>query len=274
MSGFVTRTITAAVFVIVLVGSFMLHQYTALALTGILILVGTFEYVNLSSKVGNRKDYFDALLLAGLFFGITAAWILRKTELTSLLYFLIAIPVILIAKLFRKSDSALNDLGTSLVPLLYIALPFTCLLLLGHQQYSTYTEYHFEPILAYFFVIWANDTGAYLVGRSFGKHKMFERISPKKTWEGTLGGVIAGTGVAVANFYIFDLYTITDWIILGLLITSSGTLGDLVESMLKRNARVKDSGKIMPGHGGVLDRFDSTLLAAPLSYAYLSLFVF
>lgn len=251
----------------------MLHQYSALALTGVLILVGTYEYVNLSEKVGNRKDYFDALLLVTMFFGITAAWILRQTELTSLLYMLIAIPVILIAKLFRKSDSAINDLGTSLVPLLYIGLPFICLLLLGHQQYSTYTEYHFEPIIAYFFVIWANDTGAYLVGRSFGRTKMFERVSPKKTWEGTIGGVVAGTGVAIVNFYIFDLYTIADWIVLGLIITSAGTLGDLVESMLKRNAGVKDSGKIMPEHGGVLDRFDSTLLAAPLSYAYVSLFV-
>ena len=152
-----------------------------------------------------------------------------------------------------------------------MALPFWCLYQLGFISNNVTNEYSPNIILGFFFIMWANDTGAYLTGRALGKHKFFPRISPNKTWEGTIGGIIIGVLIAYLNHFWFENLSVTNWFILGLIITVFGTLGDLVESMFKRAAKVKDSGKIMPGHGGVLDRFDSTLLAAPMVWLYLLL---
>jgi phosphatidate cytidylyltransferase len=120
-------------------------------------------------------------------------------------------------------------------------------------------------------LLWTSDTGAYLAGRSFGKHKLFERISPKKTWEGSIGGFILVTIVAytLSHFELFDAIDTVDWLIVGALIVIFGTYGDLFESLLKRNLRIKDSGTILPGHGGVLDRFDGLFLAVPAVFFYL-----
>ncbi len=115
----------------------------------------------------------------------------------------------------------------------------------------------------------ANDTGAYLVGRKFGKHKLFERISPKKTWEGSFGGAILGLGVGYLNAQLFPDLSLFNWMIVALLVVVFGSLGDLVESMFKRSLGIKDSGKLLPGHGGILDRFDGIFIAAPVVYTYL-----
>ncbi len=132
----------------------------------------------------------------------------------------------------------------------------------------------FSPgiIIGFFLLIWANDTGAYLTGATLGRHKLFERISPKKTWEGFFGGLI----IAVAAAWLFSgwlgIVDSMQWVVIALIITIAGTYGDLVESMLKRSTGVKDSGTVLPGHGGFLDRFDSTIVAFPLVYLFITLF--
>lgn len=120
-------------------------------------------------------------------------------------------------------------------------------------------------------MLWTNDTGAYLAGRFFGKHKLFERISPKKTWEGSIGGGILTIGVAFILSVYFTNLDQTNWIVLAILVAVFGGLGDLVESMLKRSLNIKDSGNLLPGHGGILDRFDGLLLSIPFIYSYLYL---
>jgi len=118
-------------------------------------------------------------------------------------------------------------------------------------------------------MLWANDTGAYLSGRSFGKHKLFERISPNKTWEGFIGGILLAVVIALNLEHYFGALSKWEWVTMAVIIGVFGTLGDLVESMLKRSLGVKDSGNILPGHGGLLDRFDGLLMAAPLVFFFL-----
>jgi phosphatidate cytidylyltransferase len=132
-------------------------------------------------------------------------------------------------------------------------------------------SYTYEILLIYFLLIWANDTGAYLFGVSIGKHKIFPRISPKKSWEGFFGGLFFTAIVAWAISLYFHNITFAHWLVIGLLSAIIGVFGDLVESMLKRSIDVKDSGKFLPGHGGVLDRFDSVFLSAPIVFAYLKI---
>lgn len=143
---------------------------------------------------------------------------------------------------------------------------------LGFYVNNGFTNnYSFQIILGFFILLWVNDTGAYLAGRFFGKHKLFERISPNKTWEGSIGGTL----VTVAGAYILSIFftnlNLTNWVVLSILVAVFGGLGDLAESMLKRSLGVKDSGKLLPGHGGVLDRIDGLLLSVPFVYSYLHL---
>jgi len=134
-------------------------------------------------------------------------------------------------------------------------------------------NFSYEIPLWVLFLIWANDTGAYLFGITMGKHRLFERISPKKSWEGFAGGVIVSLTFAYLMSNLFDQISVEHWLVVALLVVVFGTFGDLVESMLKRSKGVKDSGTILPGHGGVLDRFDALFLAIPMIYAYLRLFL-
>ena len=131
------------------------------------------------------------------------------------------------------------------------------------------TEYNYEILIGYFFVLWANDTGAYLVGRKLGRTKLFERISPKKTWEGSMGGLFFGLLLGYVNSLLFTGLGTLTWMSLALIIVLFGSLGDLVESLFKRSLGIKDSGKILPGHGGVLDRFDGIFISAPMVYTFL-----
>jgi phosphatidate cytidylyltransferase len=143
---------------------------------------------------------------------------------------------------------------------------------LGFYSNDTFTDtYSYQIILGFFILLWTNDTGAYLSGKYFGKHKLFERISPKKTWEGSIGGGILTLAFAYVLSIYFTNLNITNWLIIGVLIAVFGGLGDLVESMLKRSLGIKDSGKLLPGHGGILDRFDGLLLSVPFVYGYLQL---
>ena len=143
---------------------------------------------------------------------------------------------------------------------------------LGFYAVNSFTnEYSFQIILGFFIMLWTNDTGAYLAGRFFGKHKLFERISPKKTWEGSFGGGLLTLAAAYILSLFFTNLDLTNWIVISILVAIFGGLGDLVESMLKRSLNIKDSGNILPGHGGILDRFDGLLISITFIYSYLYL---
>ena len=156
---------------------------------------------------------------------------------------------------------------------IYIAIPFAFLISISNFG-SSDLNYKYEIPLGFFILTWSSDTFAYLSGRSFGKHKLFERISPKKTWEGLIGGAICtiGIGFLISNY--FNVIKIIDWLVISAIIIIFGTFGDLIESLFKRTINVKESGNILPGHGGVLDRFDATFLSIPIIYFYFKLFIF
>lgn len=174
----------------------------------------------------------------------------------------------LVAELYRKKQAPFTNIALTLVAVLYIAAPFSLLILMGflHGAYS------WHIILGTVFLIWTSDSGAYFSGKTFGKTKLFERISPGKTWEGWLGGTLLSLGVAyVLSLYLHDL-DLPHWLGVAAIVSVFGVLGDLVESMLKRSLQVKDSGSLLPGHGGILDRFDSLLMVVPFIIAFLKVF--
>lgn len=207
---------------------------------------------------------------------LVAAGVLQKN------FFLVLIPlmlIIIVVELYRKQEKPFDSLAHTFFSVLYTAVPFSILPFsafshAGLNSLLPHNNIIFSPgiIIGFFLLVWANDTGAYLLGISFGQHRLMERISPKKTWEGFLGGVLIA---ALAAWLLSGWLGVVDkvhWLIVAVIVSIAGTYGDLVESMLKRSIGVKDSGSIMPGHGGFLDRFDSAIISFPLVYLFISLF--
>lgn len=264
---FATRSATASFFVLVMIGAILAGQIWFMLLFGLINLLGLWEFYKLSEKGENQPQKY---------YGVFAGMVLYTTNALQLLGWIdtnvlaINIPVlffIFISELFLKRDFPFRNIGFTILGIAYVSLPITLLARLVHIQE------HYNPhlILAMYFIIWANDTGAYLIGSMLGRKKLFERISPNKSWEGTIGGAL--TGIVVSYFlslYYLELQ-LTHWIFIAIIVAITGTLGDLVESLYKRSKNVKDSGNILPGHGGILDRFDSLILSTPFVYTYLVL---
>ncbi|NQY66920.1 MAG: phosphatidate cytidylyltransferase, partial [Flavobacteriales bacterium] len=208
------------------------------------------------------------LILIGIIlyssFGYAAFFDSPKYLLTSLPF----IMTLLVREIFKEKSNHFKRSSNSILGLIYVALPISLLSFLAVVN----GEYEYELVLGYFLLLWANDTGAYIFGVSLGRNKLFERISAKKTWEGTIGGAITTIGVAYGIHSYTNTLTLQDWIIVSLIVVVWGSLGDLVESSFKRTIKVKDSGSILPGHGGVLDRFDGLLISLPVVVTYLYLF--
>lgn len=176
----------------------------------------------------------------------------------------------LLAELWRKKEQPLLNLAAGSLGFIYLVIPFILMVVLSENTYSG------NPILVGMFIlIWTNDSFAYLSGRIFGKHPLFPRISPKKTWEGTIGGILftIGASVLIAH-YLDDRQSYTFWIISALIIAPCAILGDLLESLIKRSLQIKDSGNIMPGHGGILDRFDATLFTVPFFFSWYLIYAY
>jgi len=176
-----------------------------------------------------------------------------------------------VIQLFYKSEIPFDGIGRQLTGWLYIPLSLGLLFGLGYQRFlyqNGEIVYNGILVLTVFILIWANDTFAYLTGRWLGKTPLFSRISPKKTMEGSLGGLIFTVLLALVIFYFYHQITMVEYIFLAIIISISATLGDLIESMLKRSLDIKDSGNLIPGHGGILDRLDATLITAWFVYFY------
>ena len=178
---------------------------------------------------------------------------------------------LIITELYLKKKNPIGNWAFSMLSQLYVALPFALLNVLAFQYNPAESSVTYNPILplSIFVFIWLSDTGAYCVGSLIGKHRLFERISPKKSWEGSIGGGIVAIGSSFILAHYFPFMSMWQWAGLALVVVVFGTWGDLTESLLKRQLHVKDSGTILPGHGGMLDRFDSSLMAIPAAVVYL-----
>ena len=266
MNNFVTRTLSGVLFVGLVVGSILLSPYAFLAFFSIVCGWAIREFHTLTNTqtdvdVNVWIAFFGAILLfISSFFH--SSGLIRYPVLSVYSFYIV---LVLVYELYRKQHNPIHNWAYFVLGQVFIALPFSLL------NYILYID-QWQPIilLSVFVTIWVNDTGAYLIGVTFGKHRLFERISPKKSWEGFFGGA----AFAILSGYVFSLFIpqicLINWLIISEIIVIFGTFGDLIESLLKRTVNVKDSGNIIPGHGGLLDRFDSMLLAAPVVYIFLS----
>jgi len=273
------RTLTGAWIVIFVLGGFWLHP-VSFFLTGLILLAGTqYEYYVMIGNSGAKPQ-----IISGMITGATAYIIstLIASGVLKMKFLLVLVPMILlimILELYRKQEKPFDSLAHTFFSILYTALPFSLFPFSafyrdGLESILPHDRIIFSPgiIIGFFLLLWANDTGAYLTGISFGRHRLMERISPKKSWEGFIGGMVLAIIVAWLFSGWFGVVERNKWLLIAIIISISGTYGDLIESMLKRSMGVKDSGSIMPGHGGFLDRFDSAILSFPLVFLYISLF--
>lgn len=263
-----TRAITGFFFVLIMVGALLLKEWVFLTFFTLLALFAQREFYLLVFKIRDKTQNV-LLMLYGAFLCTTfalyfisfidAKYLLPVLGLSLFLYFY---------QLYNKqAQDPFRSISMGFLGVLYVLIPFIAYMGLGFVK----GYFAYQIPLGFLILLWSNDTGAYLSGRSFGKRKLFERISPNKTWEGFLGGLILAVGVSLSLQQYFGYLTKGQWICIALIISIFGTLGDLVESMLKRSLDVKDSGNILPGHGGLLDRFDGLLLSAPIVYIYITL---
>ena len=278
MKNLMVRTLSGLVLVAVFVGAVLGSQWSFGALLLLILVGGQTEFYKLARETGLSPQRWMGLAVGVLLFALNFIVFRQFSRsvtdeaggavLYLLLYIGLLLPTLFVCELFRRSATPLANLGATLLGVLYVAVPLSLLLyvpvLAGDGVWRP------ETVLCYIFIIWANDVFAYLVGMTFGRHRLCERLSPKKSWEGFFGGLAGAVATGLAAAYALDAnYWV--WGGLALVASLSGVAGDLVEAMFKREAGVKDSGQVIPGHGGVLDRFDALLLSAPYVFLYLLL---
>ncbi len=267
------RAISGAIYIILLITSILYSTQSFLLLFGVFLLIATVEYCSLM-KIKKTIPFLTAALIYFLFYKITSAtnglfYTLKFSKPFDLLVLGITLLVFIkcIIFLYENNTNPINLFSKYIYLIGYIILPFVIITKIPFGK----AGYNPKILISIFILIWTNDTFAYIVGKTIGKNKLFERISPKKTIEGFIGGVI----FAVIASYLISKYYIHIaegktfiWIIIALIVGVFGTIGDLIESKFKRVAGVKDSGNIMPGHGGVLDRLDSVIFVAPIIFTF------
>ena len=289
MKNFIIRTITGIIFVAAIVASFLRPEAMVLLfsiITGMTIweftgLVNEREHVTVNRFIctvaGVYFFYAMTYFCSDLYAGVAKSVVFIP--------YLVTVIYLLIAELYLKQEDPVQDWAYTMLSQMYIALPFSLLNVLAFTANSSgMVVFNTLLPLSVFIFLWVNDTGAYCVGSLLGRHKLFPRISPGKSWEGSIGGAVFVLAVAYGigwldNMEIADanhtssifagMLSIPEWLGLGLVVVIFGTWGDLVESLFKRTLGIKDSGSILPGHGGMLDRFDSSLLAIPAAVVYL-----
>ena len=263
MSNLAKRTVFGSLFVIVVIGSILWNYWAFFAVMLVTVIIGSQEVSRLIVKDDNRGLKLITTCVGTLFFALSVIFY----SISDILQLILLLTPLLIA-LFSKRYPFEKIAVSCWTSMFFVALP--CVLLMEFYEDSALCFEGKYFIIILFCLIWINDIFAYLTGMAIGKHKLFERISPKKTIEGSLGGLVMTALVAfLANHYW--LHKWDKWEVIGLVIVVVvfGSLGDLCESMMKRQAGVKDSGNVIPGHGGILDRFDATFLAVPAVYCYL-----
>lgn len=262
----VLRGLTGAVFVGIIVASLLYSSYASFVVFGVAMFLSLKEFLNMVTVKGVSQSSL-AIIKYGSMCLYALTFLYATTQIfIAPIYFLIPFLIVLgISELFNKDGNIIKSISSASMALVYIVLPFSLVNVMINKGGDFYGAY----LLVVFVLIWANDSFAYLFGVSFGKHRLWERISPKKSWEGLIGGVISTVIVAwvIAHFF-FPSMTL-QFIGLALIVSFFGTFGDLFESQLKRQSDVKDSGTMLPGHGGFLDRFDSFLFIIPVAMIYL-----
>ena len=274
MKNLAVRTMSGLVLAAVVLGAIAWSQWSFGALLLVLLAVGMHEFYVLAGKQGNSPQKIVGLVAGIVLFVLNFAFVSEDIEILGsarqaygcgLAFLLLLLPAMFICELYRRNENPAAGIGTTMMGVCYVALPLSLMCYIPMVGSDTWNPW---VMIAYIFIIWANDVFAYLVGMSVGRHRLCERLSPKKSWEGFFGGLAGAVVMGVVAAKVLDAH-VWVWAGLALVAAVSGVLGDLVESMFKRAAGVKDSGKLIPGHGGMLDRFDAMLLSAPFVFVYM-----
>lgn len=275
-----TRTLTAAVFVAILLSAIFWSYLSFSILFFIVSLWGLHEFYKISETLGASPFRISGFLISViLYLSVFLQNISNTLGIETHLFYLgiAMVFAVLASAIFSKNDKPVSDMVYTIGGVFYTSVPFlilnkyACLgSVIRTNQYDLGSGYNHHLVLGVILLIWASDTLAYLVGSLLGKHKLYERISPGKTWEGTIGGGILTLALSYIVAGWFPELQFIHWLVIAGIVVVFGTLGDLFESLLKRQAGIKDSGKIMPGHGGILDRFDSLMFVSPFAYLYLN----
>jgi phosphatidate cytidylyltransferase len=270
LNNFLKRTISGILFIIAIVGALLAGPLTFYILFTLITLFCQLEFYDLAEKNGANIQKITGITAGFVLFTLNfliAGDYLDKWGYMGLFPFIL---LILIRETFRKKRNPFTNIAYTLSALIYpvLFMAVTSQLVFDIRMN---TGYNHQILLYIMILIWSNDTLAYTVGKKFGKHSLLKSISPKKTWEGLFGGLLFSFLAAIVIFYTTQQMRLSIWILLALIVTIAGNFGDLTESYLKRSAGVKESGKIIPGHGGLLDRFDSALFIFPLAYICLKL---
>lgn len=292
------RSLSGALFLVVTIGMLYIGSITYFLFISLVITLALFEFSSMARKLQIRIPYLYVLLISLTIF--TLYFLVSLEVIAPIWLSIIVIPLLFflfVGELYRFHKKPIHNIAFSLLAIVYITIPLTLTnnfvfieredLLSGNfldiRSYEGFFSdvLFFNPdrkviyspfiFLGFLSIIWIYDTFAYLFGVSFGKHRLFERVSPKKSWEGLIGGALVTMGLTVIFPLIFQILTWQNWLILSVIVIFSATMGDLVESLFKRTLDLKDSGNLIPGHGGVLDRFDSVLLATPAAFVYLQM---
>ena len=268
LKNFIIRTLSGIVMVATLIGATLFSKLTFVLLLLAITLGGEWEFYRLAKKAGTSPQRFIGMLAGTMMIVAAAAALHEILAITAvaMVAFMILIPMPLIFELYRKSATPMANVGITYAGVIYVALPMALLtffpMMLGNGEWKPWS------VILYIFIIWANDVFAYLFGITLGKHRLFERISPKKSWEGFFGGLLGAMAMGFVAAKVLDA-NVALWIGLALIAAITGVFGDLVESLLKRSVDVKDSGSFIPGHGGWLDRFDALIFSVPFAFIYL-----
>lgn len=276
LSNLQTRVITGIIFGITLIGGILFSKFTFFSIALFILIVGCFELNRIFQALSIQANRFFLYLTNSFSFFACIYFSYKKNivvETNQEILLVIAIFIglifyLFVSELFRNIPKQIENIGSSIFSLFYLGIPCGLLVSCSIDHNGSYAPWN---VLFLFFFMWASDTGAYFSGRAFGKNKLFERLSPKKTIEGFIGGIVTSMLVGIAAFYFVGGASLLVWVFIGGILSVTGTLGDLFESMLKRQAGIKDSGNILPGHGGILDRFDSTFLSAPVYWIVLQI---
>ena len=268
VKNFLMRAVTGILFVLVVAGMFVLGAYTnALTyavVTAVVIIVATHEYCHLLRAGGMSPHILMAMATNLTAFGLGFMICNYHWDTRLLLIIVALVWLMFLVELFSSNRNPLTNIALTILGCVYVGMPFALFNLLAFKNGA----YDFWPIMGIFVLVWVNDTGAYLCGVTMGRHKLYERISPKKTIEGFVGGVLLTVAVGFTSYACLGDCFFHAGLGFTLLTTAIvaviGTCGDVVEWMFKRSVNVKDSGRILPGHGGILDRFDAVMFAAPI----------
>lgn len=279
MKNLITRSITGVIFVAAIVVCFMRPEAMIL-LFALVTGLTVWEYTGIVNGIENVcVNRFLATVAAVYFFLGMAGFCAGIVPSAVFIPYLLTVVYMFISELYTKAPNPINNWAYTMLSQMYIALPFAMVNVLAFRGVGNSVVYNYLAPLSIFVFLWTNDTGAYLSGSLFGKHKLFPRVSPGKSWEGSIGGglLVLLVSALVGMYQNSDMHetatelllTVPQWMGLGLVVVFFGTWGDLVESLFKRTIGIKDSGNILPGHGGMLDRFDSSLMAFPAAVIYL-----